>query len=112
MGFCKGGTALGLGLLVSALFLTVVRKSAVGGEAAEGCEAGPVDEIDALDRESFGDAVGGETAEDSEATNTVAQSDHVDKMETLDRKSFGNAAGREAAEDSESMSTVEGEAFW
>ena len=74
--------------------------------------ADPVDEIDALDRESFGDAAGGETAEDSEATNTVAQSDHVDKMETLDRKSFDNAAGREAAEDSESMSTVEEEAFW
>ena len=106
---------MGIGLLrVSAILLTVVRKSgdAVGGEAAEGCEADPVDEIDALDRESFGDAVGGETAEDSEATNTVAQSDHVDKMETLDRKSFDNASDREAAEDSESMSTVEGEAFW
>ena len=38
-----------------------------------------------FDRESFGDTVGGETAEDSEATNTVAQSDHVDAIDALDR---------------------------
>ena len=32
-----------------------------------------VDKIDALDRKSFGDAAGGETAEDSEAMSTVEE---------------------------------------
>ena len=43
------------------------------------------DEIDALDRKSFGESAGGETAEDSEAKNTVAQSGHDDTIDALDR---------------------------